>query len=101
MSKKKAYSVRLMASLERAQNLDCVIEVDSAVMEFVVIFRKTGAVHRVQVEDDKVMSEEYLYELELAVSNLEFNNALEAAMNGIRQRALSKLTEEERAVLGV
>jgi hypothetical protein len=101
MIDRETYSVHLMAALERAQNLDCIIEIDSAVMEFCVIFRTTGAVHRVQFEDDGFMSDEYLQELEIAVGNLEFNNALEAELQATRERALAKLTELERAVLGL
>ena len=98
---KRNYAGRLMAALQRAHDLDCLIEVDSDMPEFVITFRKTGAIYRLHFEDDDIISDDYIHELQLALDNMEFNDAMEAARLRTRAAALAKLTEDERIVLGV
>jgi len=98
---RESYPYRLMAALSGALEFGAVADVDAIGMVFDVSFPETGRRLTVPYAYDDFMAYEYLQDLEILIVNLEFAAALEAELQATRERALAKLTDTERAALGL
>ena len=101
MTPREFYPYRLMDALSRALAMGCIGDVNPIEMTFTITFRDSGRVISVPYEYNEFMADEYLEDLRISVGNLEFAAALEAELQATRERALAKLTDAERAALGV